>query len=232
MAQQTYSISGMHCGACVKRLESVLAPLADRVTVTLKPPQAVLEGTKPIPFEQVKQAVESAGNYTASEEQPAPVSASMPEEPKDSYYPLGVLVAYILLVASLVSSDLHGWMNAIMAGFFLTFSAFKFLNLKGFADAYSTYDLLAKRWHGYGFMYPFLELGLGISYLTGFAPFATNLFTVLLMGFSSLGVITALRKKQQIRCACLGTTLNLPMSTVTLVEDLTMVLMAGWMLIG
>ena len=100
-----------------------------------------------------------------------------------------------------------------MAGFFLVFSAFKFLDLTGFANAYSTYDLLAKRWHGYGFIYPFLELCLGLAYLFRFQPTATHVATVALMGFSSLGVFAALRQKRTIQCACLGTVLKLPMST-------------------
>ncbi len=53
-----------------------------------------------------------------------------------------------------------------MAGFFIVFSFLKFLDLKGFARSYTMYDLLAKQWKVYGFIYPFLELGLGIMYLT------------------------------------------------------------------
>jgi len=117
-----------------------------------------------------------------------------------------------------------------MAGFFLVFSAFKFLDLRGFADAYASYDVLAKHWRGYGYLYPFLELGLGILYLVASESPLTHVATIILMGFSSLGVIKALSQKQAIRCACLGTVLNLPMSTITLVEDLSMVFMAITML--
>ena len=113
-----------------------------------------------------------------------------------------------------------------MAGFFLVFSAFKFLDLKGFADAYASYDLGAKRWHAWGYIYPFLELSLGLAYLFRVAPALTDVATIALMGFSSIGVMQALARKQQIRCACLGTVLNVPMSTITLVEDLAMVAMA------
>jgi hypothetical protein len=122
-------------------------------------------------------------------------------------------------------------MTNFMAGFFLVFSAFKFLNLAGFADAYASYDLLAKRWYEWGLIYPFLELALGLAYLFRFAPTLTHVATIALMGFSSLGVIAALREKRVIRCACLGTVLNLPMSTITLVEDLAMVVMATLMLL-
>ena len=118
-----------------------------------------------------------------------------------------------------------------MAGFFLTFSFFKFLDLKAFANAYRGYDLIAKRIPAYGFVYPFIELGLGISYLIGFAPFATNAVNIVVMGVSSVGVLRALISKNKIQCACLGAVFNLPMSTISLIEDLVMVVMSGFMLI-
>jgi hypothetical protein len=54
--------------------------------------------------------------------------------------------------------------------------------------------------------------------------------TFALMSFSALGVIKAVANKTQIQCACLGTVFKLPMSTVTIVEDVGMVLMAVLML--
>lgn len=153
-----------------------------------------------------------------------------------TYYPLLLIIGYIVCVAfasNLQSTGINweGWMNTFMAGFFLVFSAFKLLDLPGFATSYATYDLLAQRWHPYGFIYPFIELGLGLSYVVHAQPIVTNIITVLVMGFSSIGVLKALLQKKKIRCACLGTTLNLPMSSITLIEDLLMVIMAIAMLI-
>jgi hypothetical protein len=149
-----------------------------------------------------------------------------------AYYPLFLIAAYIIGVASI--NNIHGneinwqgWMNQFMAGFFLIFSAFKFLDIRGFADGYAMYDLLARRWHAYGFIYPFLELSLGILYLTQWFPTYTQLATVIIMGFSSIGVINSLLKKQKFHCACLGTVLKVPLSSITLIEDLTMVVLAG-----
>lgn len=125
----------------------------------------------------------------------------------------------------------QGWMNEFMAGFFLVFSAFKFLDIHGFAEGYSTYDLLAKRWFAYGYIYPFLELTLGILYLTEWMLTMTQVATIVIMGFSSLGVINSLLKKEKFQCACLGTILKVPLSSVTLIEDLTMVLLAALALV-
>jgi hypothetical protein len=121
-------------------------------------------------------------------------------------------------------------MAHFMAGFFLIFSFFKMLDLRAFADAYAGYDLIAARWRGWGYVYPFVELALGLAYLSGVWPLVTNVFTALLMSVGFLGVLQTLRQGRKVRCACLGTGFNLPMSTVTLIEDGTMALMAVAML--
>lgn len=237
---QTFTISGMHCGACVKRVSDALQPFAERVAVTLDPPQAVLTGARASDVSELAAAVARAGTYTlAAERQAADGTATAHGERSwlGTYYPLVLIAAYIA-AASFAGTDTAGrvdmtaWMTNFMAGFFLVFSAFKFLDLRGFADAYATYDLLARRLHAYGFVYPVLELALGLAYLFRFAPAVTQTATIVLMGFSSLGVIGALRQKRTIQCACLGTVLKLPMSTITLVEDLGMVAMAAIALIA
>ncbi len=160
----------------------------------------------------------------------------LPQGNLRTYYPLVLIISYITVVSFITSTGSaqllwHLWMNHFMAGFFLVFSAFKLLNLPGFATAYAKYDVLAARWYYYGYIYPFLELSLGIAYLVQPANTTVLVITIFLMGFSSMGVAQALMKKQVISCACLGTALKLPMSAITLVEDILMVLMAITMLI-
>ncbi len=173
-----------------------------------------------------------------------------------TYRPLLLVFAFILVASVLVQvggigmagmagmegmddmPGMGGWasvsfdetMRYSMAGFFLAFSFFKLLDIHAFADAYAGYDLLARRWHGWGMVYPFVELALGMAYLANFNPVLTNAATALIMGFSAIGVIRAVMNKSQIQCACLGTVFKLPMSTVTIVEDVGMGLMAVWML--
>ncbi len=108
----------------------------------------------------------------------------------ESYRPLVLTFLFILLVTVISAIDdghfdLMKWMHYFMAGFFIVFSFFKFLDLRGFADSYSMYDLVAKRISIYGFVYPFIELALGLAYLTQFAPKPTYIATVIVMGFSS-----------------------------------------------
>ena len=55
------------------------------------------------------------------------------------------------------------WMRHFMAGFFWCF-VFKMLNLKGFAESYVMYDVVAKRLPAWAYIYAFTELALGIAF--------------------------------------------------------------------
>ena len=154
-----------------------------------------------------------------------------------NYIPLMVLVGLSALSAwALQGFSVEGgqwlkaWMHAFMGLFLIMFSMFKFFNLSGFADGFQMYDLLAKRFRPYALLYPFLELGLGLSYLAAFSLKATYIATIILMTFGACGVFVAMRNKLKINCACMGTVLDVPLSTVALVEDLGMAFMAAGML--
>lgn len=161
------------------------------------------------------------------------------ETNESSYWPLILVIGMIALVTIILgikdyinqSFSLQSLMSTFMAGFFLVFSSFKFLDLKGFASGYSTYDLLAQKFYSYGYVYPFLELGLGLAYLTGYNNFYVNLFTFFLMVFSGLGVLNSMLKKRKFQCACLGTFLKVPLTKVTLIEDFGMAAMAILMIL-
>lgn len=124
------------------------------------------------------------------------------------------------------------WMQHFMAGFFLIFSFFKMLDLKGFAESYVMYDVLAKRLPVWAYLYAFIELGLGISYLINFNPLFTNTVTFIVMSISIIGVLQSVLNKKKIQCACLGAVFNLPMSTVTIIEDALMIVMSAVMIIS
>ena len=229
------SIQGMHCNGCVSKITKALAPLAEQVEVTLNPPVATLNNTS-ANLAQINKVLTKTGDYKATKTNQPTEKAESSKSWLATYQPLLTIVAYILGASLLIeihhpSFELEHWMMHFMAGFFLVFSFFKMLDIRAFANSYAMYDLLAMRWKGYGFAYPFIELGLGAAYLVNDNQHITNLVTFMTMTFSSLGVIRAVMNKQKIRCACLGTVFNLPMSTVTIIEDLLMAGMAAWMLI-
>jgi len=230
--QFVYHIEGMHCEACVEKIKSVLSSHFNVIDVTLNPPLLKIEASRPPLLDELHRHLTLAGKYKVHPKNEHSISKTQDSNTGwRAYYPLFLIVLYIIGVSFINNVEKNeinwqGWMNQLMAGFFLVFSAFKLLDIRGFAEGYSTYDLLAKRWFPYGYIYPFLELSLGILYLTLWFPTITQLATIIIMGFSSLGVIHSLLKKQKFQCACLGTLLKVPLSSVTLIEDLTMVLFA------
>jgi YHS domain-containing protein len=155
------------------------------------------------------------------------------------YIPLVVIVVLTLLAASAKQySYFQGtawswmaWMHDFMGFFLVVFSMFKFFNMEGFADGFQMYDLLAKRLRPYAYLYPFIELALGLGYLAHWRPTVVYSVTIVVTVFGSLGVFAALRRKLDIECACMGTVLKVPLSTVALVEDLGMAAMAAAMLL-
>lgn len=153
------------------------------------------------------------------------------------YKPLFIIIGLIALTAYVTALegntvDWNTFAMHFMAGFFLVFSGFKLLDVKGFAEGYSTYDLLAKRIPAYGMIYPFIELALGTLYAMGSVSQNLLVVTLALMLFSGLGVAIAMAKKQKFQCACLGTFIDVPLTNITLIEDFGMAAMAAWMLFG
>ena len=112
------------------------------------------------------------------------------------------------------------------------FSFFKLLDLKGFKDSFAQYDPLAKKSRLYGQIYPFIETLLGILFLLQKALLFSLLTTVLIFLITSYGVIKSLINGNNITCACLGTTLKLPMTEATLIENILMITMAFVGLVG
>lgn len=148
--------------------------------------------------------------------------------------PLGVMfslvIIFILARQLYFGFTWHNWMQDFMAGFFLIFGFLKVINLKKFAESYGTYDIVTKTLPVYGYVYPFLELALGFLYLFNLYPFYTNVVTIFVMSVGALGVFIELSKGKEISCACLGEIFKVPLTYVTLLEDLLMVAMALYML--
>ncbi|CAN5133759.1 hypothetical protein BH11PLA2_BH11PLA2_39690 [soil metagenome] len=237
MTTRTYRTS-LRCQGCVETLRPLLnaVPGIASWSADVSGPQKLLR----IESDSLKQSdvvkLLAPAGYEVLGEVLAPVTAVTAAEPPRSYYPLLLIFAYIAGATAVYewqagSFVLMRAMANFMAGFFLTFSFFKLLDFRGFANSYAMYDLLAARSRIYAFVYPFLELGLGLAYLGHVAPVVVNVFTLILMLLGIAGVFRSMARKQKVRCACLGAVINLPVSVVTLTEDLLMAVMAATMLL-
>ncbi|RYY54119.1 MAG: heavy-metal-associated domain-containing protein [Chitinophagaceae bacterium] len=231
-----YSITGMTCGKCVAKVKSGLLKTAGVLSadVSLEDKSARITMDKHISLPLLQEAVSGAGAYTISARDAGSQDMEDPS-PDVSYRPIQLIFGYLLLVTVLLQwrngFDLMAAMQVFMGGFFLVFSFFKLMNLRGFAEGYGTYDIVAAVLPAWGFIYPFVELVLGLAFITGIAPLAVNILTLFVMGISSIGVIRSVMQKRQVQCACLGTVIRLPLGKVTLVEDLLMVVMSAVMIL-
>ena len=235
----TYQVTGMTCTSCEAKVKSALLMVENVTdvevskdenssTITMDNHVAISDFQKALGGHESKYQI-SAINHNETAEQ---VKSWL-----ETYKPILLIFAYISSITLLIQfkNEAFNWMEAMryfMAGFFLIFSFFKMLNLKGFAESYVMYDVLAKRIPIWAYLYAFVELGLGIAYLINFNPIVTNVITFLVMSISLVGVLQSVLNKKKIQCACLGAVFDLPMSTVTIIEDALMIGMSLLMLLN
>lgn len=154
-----------------------------------------------------------------------------PEETSREYTKFVGVIGGIFLSAVILTL-IRGWtftlfLNDFMAMFFIVFAGFKFMNIEAFVVTYRTYDVLAKHIRPWAYVFPFIEALLGFSYLLlTDDPQMLHVITIIITGTAAYGVFKALKRKSKFHCACLGTFIKLPLSTVSLVEDVSMFLMA------
>ena len=231
----------MTCTGCQAKVQGLLSKVEGikNVTIDLAKGEAIIDMNNHVATKALQTALQDYPKYQLTESvQQSPVKVF--EEEKKSwieiYKPILLIFGYIISITLLIEYINGGfvwmrWMNHFMAGFFLVFSFFKLLNLKGFAESYAMYDIVAKKWSGWGYVYAFTELALGLAFLTGFSPMLTNIVTFVVMTVSIVGVLQSVLNKRKIKCACLGDVFNLPMSTITIIEDALMIGMSTIMLL-
>src|SRR5688500_15968969 len=165
----TYNITGMTCAGCQLKVQGLLStvPGVKNVVIDLDKGEATIDMDKHVSTAELKSVLSAYPKYQLSENNHKQLSKTLPEVESrswiETYKPILLIFAYItgasLLVEAINREFLWmRWMNNFMAGFFLVFSFFKLLNLKGFADTYATYDIIAKKWHAWGYVYAFIEL--------------------------------------------------------------------------
>jgi copper chaperone CopZ len=240
----SYKITGMTCSSCQSKVQHLLSQVngVTDVKTDLDKGEATITMSRHISTDELKNSFKDHPRYQLHEKEVpkqtfAPVNFE--EEQKswlETYKPILLIFAYITGITLIVqvwndSFNWMQWMNHFMAGFFLVFSFFKLLNLKGFAESYAMYDIVAKRIPVWGYVYAFTELFLGLGYLSNFQPVIINAVTLVVMSVSIVGVLQSVLDKKKIKCACLGDVFNLPMSTVTIIEDALMIVMSGVMLV-
>ncbi|SFD40869.1 Heavy-metal-associated domain-containing protein [Algibacter lectus] len=231
----TYKVAGMTCNGCRTSVEDKLnaMPLVKTATVSLEDSEAEIEMTKHIPLEGFQAVL--ADKYTITKSQANKPDVMAPEKSElQQLFPLFLIFGYISIAAVLLNVapwSATGFMLDFMGLFYVVFSFFKLLDLKGFLESFKMYDPLAKAIPAYGWGYPFIEVVLGVMFLMRIEISIALIITLVILGITTIGVVKTLLDKKSIQCACLGTALKLPMTKATFIENTIMIIMAISMLI-
>ena len=240
--RHTYSIQGMTCNNCKASVEKKLNEIEHitSVSVNIEKAEAEVNMSKHVDIEILKKALPE--KYTLTEKKERNVfgvsevsSLSMETEKSklQQLKPLLLIIFYIATASVLLHYRSWSWsafMLDFMGLFYIVFSFFKMLDLKGFPESFAMYDPLAKQVFVYGKVYPFIETILGLMFLMRFEINIALIVTLVVLGITTIGVTKTLLNNKAIRCACLGTALKLPMTEATFIENAIMIVMAILML--
>ena len=230
----TFKISGMTCNGCRSTVENKLSSLdgIDNVQVDLTNGEAIVYSKIPISFSLISNSLPS--KYKVISNIPAQDNEIIRSSKIKQLKPLFIILGYISVTSILLNFRNWNSTNAMldfMGLFYIIFSFFKILDIKGFSTSFKMYDPLAKKITTYGYIYPFIEILLGLMFLTRIEVNIALLITIIILGITSVGVTQTLLNKRMINCACLGTTLKLPMTEATFIENAIMIIMAIILLI-
>jgi len=226
-------ISGMTCEGCKSSVKGKLGSIdgVDNVQVDLARGQAVIYSKNPISYSLIKETLPP--KYSLINEEGVNLDTygdvTMKASKIKQLKPLFIILGYILIASILLNYKNWNPSNAMldfMGLFYIIFSFFKILDIKGFSISFSMYDPLAKQAPIYGYIYPFIEVLLGMMFLIRYEVNIALILTVIVLGITTIGVTQTLMNKRSIECACLGTTLNLPMTEATFIENALMIIMA------
>ena len=241
--KQTYTIKGMTCGGCKSSVEKHIGGVEfvtnvevslemEEVTITLEHPISIDIFKKVLPekfnlFEKsYKSRIQDISSISEKEQEVSKVK---------QLQPLFIILFY--LATTVIFLNFKDWnsremMFDFMGLFFIVFSFFKMLDLKNFPTSFSMYDPLAEKILFYGWVYPFIEIALGLMFLVRFELNIALYVTIVILGITTFGVTKTLMNKKNIQCACLGTALKLPMTEATLIENALMLSMSIFLVLS
>jgi glutaredoxin len=163
----------------------------------------------------------------------------VPEEGATSYVPVlavfGVAALMALAIAWLRFGTVADWtvLPTFIASAMCLLAMLKLQDVEKFSTMFLNYDLLARRWVPYGYIYPFAELGAGVLMLAGALTWLSAPVALFIGGVGAVSVFKAVYvDKRELKCACVGGSSNVPLGFVSLTENVMMVAMAVWMVVG
>ena len=233
MMKYTYKVSGMTCNGCVASVKEKLSAVAgvEAVEINLEKGEAEIAMNKHLTVSAFKSALPEKYSIAEKGSHSSEMTVGNSEEKSKLLQLKPLLLIFLYLFSAAFLLNYSDWnmgeaMLDFMGLFYIVFSFFKLLDLKGFPDSFRMYDPLARAIPAYGWVYPFIELALGLLFLMRFQITIALIVTIVILGITTFGVTKTLLDKKKIQCACLGTALKLPMTEATFIENSIMLIMA------
>lgn len=144
-----------------------------------------------------------------------------------SYTPVVALFSTAGLVAWAAALGVPGFMGVSLS----MLASLKLMDLESFAESFEKYDLITQQVKPYGKAFPFLELLLGLGFLSGVAPIATGLGSLIVGTSGAVSVFKAVYiDKLELNCACVGGNSRAPLGAISFLENAIMVGMGAFLL--
>ncbi len=235
MNKSIYKIKGMTCDGCVSTIKTKLELEIDisEAIIDLETENLELLSDKIHTPDQLTKIISSVGNYSILENEGKKTNRII--DYFSTYKPIFItlgLVSLLSLISFVNSGNKNDEiMRYFMGYFFIIFSFLKLQDIKSFSISFSNYDPITNRISSFGIIYPFIELSLGIFFLLGQFLVTANLITLIILLPQTYGIVKKLRKNEMINCACLGSSFNIPLSNLTVIENLLMCVMALYFLV-
>ena len=163
-------------------------------------------------------------------------SRSQPEEGETSYQPVLAIFGVAFMLALAISWYVFETVFTVQAAeWFVSLSMAllaiqKLQDLRSFSTMFLNYDLLARRWVRYGYIYPFGEALAGILMVAHVLPIISVTVALFIGTVGAVSVFKAVYvDKRELKCACVGGNSNVPLGFVSLTENLFMIGMGLWM---
>lgn len=164
---------------------------------------------------------------------------SVKSKDETSYQPVIALFSMTFLMAIAASIAVFDTaLNVQTLHWFIAFSMtilalLKLQDIESFSTMFLNYDLLAKRWVPYSYIYPVAEGLAGVLMIGGLLPW---LSAPLALAIGSIGAISVFKAvyidKRELKCACVGGSSNVPLGFISLTENLIMIGMGIWVGLG
>ena len=113
-----------------------------------------------------------------------------------------------------------------MGFIFIIFGILKLYDLNKFTDIFSKYDLISQKIKIYPYLYPFIEIIIGFILIKDIHIKEALITTIFLMIISIISIIISVNSGKVLRCGCLGSLFHLPLSYITLSENIMMLFMS------